>query len=113
MNAYNILRRTTDDHGNAHFNIIDRAIRGVAAVRNAERRRLLNEWLLRPRRDGLRGKYQACGADKACSVISVSERARTDFWWQRSPFLLYGGGNGTIGTPGIDYILPYWMGRYI
>ena len=31
---------------------------------------------------------------------------------QRSPVQLAGGGNGDIETAGIDYILPYWMGRY-
>jgi hypothetical protein len=35
----------------------------------------------------------------------------TDFLWQRSPFLLYGGGFGTIETAAIDYILSYWMAR--
>jgi len=37
---------------------------------------------------------------------------RTDFLWQRSPFLLVGGGYGTIEGAGLDYILPYWMARY-
>jgi len=45
-------------------------------------------------------------------VIRVPERPTTDFLWQRSPFLLYGGGDGTIEYPGIDYILPYWMARH-
>src|SRR5205085_6231361 len=30
----------------------------------------------------------------------------------RSPFQLAGGGTGLVENPGIDYILPYWMGRY-
>jgi hypothetical protein len=42
----------------------------------------------------------------------MEERVRTDFLWQRSPFLLYGGGSARIEAPGIDYLLPYWMGRY-
>jgi uncharacterized protein (TIGR03437 family) len=73
------------------------------------------QWLERPRRDfyvDLRGKYKACGDDRACDPIPVPERVRTDFLWQRSPYLLYGGGSGRIETPGIDFILPYWMGRY-
>jgi len=40
---------------------------------------------------------------------------KTSAWvllWQRTPFLLVGQGAGTIETAGIDYILPYWMGRY-
>jgi hypothetical protein len=115
--AYNLLRRTTDDHGNAHFNMIDRALKGANARRDEETRRLLGEWLLRPRRDqwlDWRGdpRYPACGEDKACAPIPVPDRINTDFLWQRSPFLLFGGGAGTIETAGIDYILPYWMGRY-
>jgi hypothetical protein len=115
-NAYDVLRRTTDDHRNAHFHMIDRGLKGAAAARDAETRALLNEWLLRPRRDNyvdLRPQYPSCGApDRACSPIPVAERVRTDFLWQRSPFLLYGGGSGVIETPGVDYILPYWMGRH-
>jgi hypothetical protein len=115
--AYNLLRRTTDDHGNAHFNMIDRALKGPDAKRDEETRRLLGEWLSRPRRDvwlDWRGdpRYPACGEDKACDPIPVPDRINTDFLWQRSPFLLYGGGAGTIETAGIDYILPYWMGRF-
>jgi len=45
-------------------------------------------------------------------VLPVVRRVRTDNLWQRSPFLLYGGGAGTIESPGLDYLLPYWMGRY-
>ncbi|HEY7180203.1 MAG TPA: hypothetical protein VIC84_02240 [Blastocatellia bacterium] len=42
----------------------------------------------------------------------IVDRVNTDFLWQRSPFLLFGGGAGAIETAGIDYILPYWMARY-
>ena len=78
---------------------------------------LLEDWLSRPRRDewiDWRGdvRYTACGEDRACSSIPVVDRVRTDFLWQRSPFLLYGGGQGNIEGAGIDYILPYWMARY-
>jgi hypothetical protein len=113
--AYNLLRRTTDDHGNAHFNMIDRALRGPNGGRDAATISWLNEWLLRPRRDpyiDLRGIYPACGTDRACSPIPIRDRVRTDFLWQRSPFLLFGGGGGRIEGAGIDYTLPYWMGRY-
>lgn len=115
--AYNVLRRTTDDHGNPHFNMVDRALKRANSARDAETRRLLDEWLKRPRRDEFLDwrndpRYPACGEDKACQPIPVPDRIRTDFLWQRSPFLLFGGGNGTIEGAGIDYILPYWMGRY-
>ena len=114
MNAYGLLRSTTDAHGNAHFNMIDRALRGQNANRDAETVNLLNAWLTRPRRDywiDLRNKYAACGDDRACTAIPIEDRVNTDFLWQRSPFLLFGGGFGTTETAGIDYILSYWMGR--
>jgi len=51
-------------------------------------------------------------ADRSCVIIPVPQRPNTDFLWQRSPRLLYGGGDGTVETAGIDYILSYWMARY-
>ena len=72
--------------------------------------------LQRPRRDEAvdwRGTYPSCWEeDRACDPIPVPQRVRTDFLWQRSPFLIYGGGIGNIEGAGIDYILPYWMARY-
>jgi hypothetical protein len=114
--GYDTLRRTIDDHENAHFNMIDRALRGPDSRRDAETRILLDKWLARPRRDvwvDLRGEYPSCRQeDRACEAIPIERRVNTDFLWQRSPFLLYGGGTGRIETAGIDYILPYWMARY-
>lgn len=114
--AFDLLRRTTDDHGNAHFNMLDRALRGPDARRDSDTRRLLDEWLTRDTRDlwrDLRPQFDSCRhQDRACAPIPVPLRIRTDFLWQRSPFLLYGGGPGRIEGAGIDYILPYWMARY-
>jgi hypothetical protein len=116
VDAYNSLRRTTEHHGNAHFNMLDRALIGESGGRDAETLTVLDLWLQRPRRDhwiDLRSQYAACGGDdRTCSSIPVNERVNTDFLWQRSPFLLFGGGVGLIQTPAIDYILPYWMARY-
>ena len=115
LRAYDALRRRTRSHMNAHFNVIDRALSGPDAARDAEIVQALDQWLRRPRRDywiDLRGKYLSClQADRACNVIPVAQRINTDFLWQRSPFLLYGGGFGTTETAGIDYILSYWMAR--
>jgi hypothetical protein len=114
--AYAILRRTTESHGNAHFNAIDRALRGADVVRDAQTADLLEAWLERPRRDEYVDWtccYALCGENRSCEPIPVSERVRTDFLWQRSPFQLAGGGAGTIETAGIDYILPFWMIRHI
>ncbi len=114
--AYDILRNHTDDHGNAFFNMIDRALNGPNPARDAETKALLEQWLLRTRRDfpvDLRGKVAACAAlDRACQPIPVPQRITTDFLWQRSPFQMVSGGDGLIETAGIDYILPYWMARY-
>ena len=96
--------------------MIDREVNGPNERRDAETRQLLEDWLLRPRRDtpvDLRDIYPACGGeDRACAPIPVSDRARTDFLWQRSPFQLDGSGTGKIEGAGIDYILPYWMARF-
>src|SRR5262245_12904787 len=114
--AYDVLWHHTDDQKNAFFNMIDRALSGPNDARDADTREMLIEWLLRPRRDqpiDLRGVYPACGSpDQACVPVPIVDRPRTDFLWQRNPFLLVGQGTGTIETAGIDYILPYWMGRY-
>jgi hypothetical protein len=114
MRAYDELRRTTDNHGNAFFNMLDRVIKGGNSGHDLETIELLDLWLKRPRRDNwrdLRGTQPACGDDRACAPIPVESRINTDFLWQRSPFLFYGGGLGQIETAGIDYILPYWMSR--
>lgn len=113
--AYRMLRGRTGHHGNAHFNMVDLALTGPNDGREAETIVLLNEWLQRPRRDywvDLQGRHAACGENRACNPVPAAARVNTDFLWQRTPFLLFGGGAGTIATPGIDYILPYWMARY-
>jgi hypothetical protein len=112
--AYDELRSTTDGHGNAFFNMIDRAVGSANKQRDTETRALLDAWLLRPRTDVYRdftGEFPSCG-NNACKPLPVEDRVTTDFVWQRSPFQLTGGGNGDIETAGIDYILPYWMGRF-
>jgi uncharacterized protein (TIGR03437 family) len=114
--AYDLLRGHTANHGNAFFNMIDRALNGVNASRDAETRALLDQWLLRSRRDVFvdnRGKFPSCGdPNTACNPLPVPARVTTDFLWQRSPFQMTGGGDGLIESAGIDYILPYWMARY-
>ena len=114
--AYDVLRNHTRDQKNAFFNMIDRALNGPDAARDAETVMMLDDWLKRPRRDvyvDLHGKLPSCNApDEACSPVPVALRPTTDFIWQRNPFNLSGGGSGTIETAGIDYILPYWMARF-
>jgi hypothetical protein len=117
MNAFATLRGCTNTHENAHFNMIERGLNGPDAARDHDTEKYLKLWLKRPRRDyyvDLSGKYPSCGGDRSCRVIPIDERVNTDFLWQRSPFLLYPDrrGEGTIETAAIDYLLPYWMGRY-
>jgi hypothetical protein len=114
LQAFAILRACTGTHQNAHFNMIERGLLGPDDLRDTETVNLLTLWLQRPRRDYYvdnTGKYPQCGA-YACAPIPVDHRYTTDFLWQRNPFQLAGGGAGTIETPGVDYILPYWMARY-
>lgn len=115
VRIYDVLRRCTQTHKNAHFNMVDRSINGPRTARDAATVRFLGEWLTRPRRaffTDVSDKYAACGENRACSPVPVYDRPNTDFLWQRSPFLLYGGGDSTVETAAIDYLLPYWMGRY-
>lgn len=112
---YRTFRSIVAGHGNAFFNVVDRALTGPNTQRDTESAQFLAQWLERPRRDfyvDLRSRYKTCGEDRSCDPIPVVERVRTDFLWQRSPFLLFGGGSGRIEAPGIDFILPYWMARY-
>jgi hypothetical protein len=112
--AYERFRKAVASHGNAAFNAVDLALRGANETRDTETAELLRHWLQRPPRDewlDLRDAVPACGKDRACDPIPVPLRVRTDYLWQRSPFLLYGGGVGRIQEPGIDFILPYWMAR--
>ena len=114
LDAYRLFRRTVDDHDNAHFDMIDRVLEGPNPLRDLRAALLLAEWTLRPRRDysiDWRGQVAECGENRACQALPVIDRVRTDFVWQRSPFQMYGGGDGFIETAGIDYLLPYWMAR--
>ncbi|MFN2637440.1 MAG: hypothetical protein ABR585_10470 [Gemmatimonadaceae bacterium] len=115
LSAFTKLRNCTRSHQNAHFNMIERGLQGINATRDAQTVDMLGRWLLRPRRNVLvdnNGKYPACATNRACSPIPVQDRYTTDFLWQRSPFQLKGGEDGAVPTPGVDYILPYWMARY-
>lgn len=112
--AYQRVRNYTAAHRNAFFNMIDRALRGADFTRDAETRVLLDQWLQRSKRDtfaDVTRTVQVCNG-RACDPVPVPLRPPTDFLWQRDPFQLAGGGSGLIEGAGIDYILPYWMGRY-
>jgi hypothetical protein len=114
--AYAIYWNAVKTHMNPHFNMIDRALNGANTTRDLQTVAYLNQFLERPRRDvyvDLEGQFPSCvSSDQSCNPIPIPQRVTTDFLWQRSPFQLVGGGSGTIEGAGIDYILPYWMGRY-
>ena len=114
--AYAVYWNAIKTHMNPHFNMIDRALNGPNATRDAQTAAYVSQFLQRPRRDvyvNLEGRFPSCvSADQSCNPIPIPLRVTTDFLWQRSPFQLVGGGSGTIEGAGIDYILPYWMGRY-
>jgi uncharacterized protein (TIGR03437 family) len=112
--TYGTLRSYTASHQNAFFNMIDRALRGPDAARDAETRALLDQWLLRSRRDftvDVSSKVAVCGSE-ACQPVPVALRPPATFLWEVDPFHLQGGGSGIIENAGVDYILPYWMARY-
>jgi hypothetical protein len=112
--AYKIVRDYTASHQNAFFDMVDRALQGVNASRDTEMCSLLGQWLERPARDDyvdLTHLLRLCGSE-ACQPVPVSLRPPTDYLWQRDPFQVAGGSGGTVESAGIDYILPYWMGRY-
>ena len=116
QSAYQYFRDATKNHMNPHFNMIDRALNGPDATRDAETPAYLFQWLQRSRRDFFvdhRGQYPSCvSSDQSCDPLPIPQRVPADFLWQISPFQLDGGGSGLIEGAGIDYILPYWMGRY-
>jgi hypothetical protein len=116
LSAYQYFRDATKNHMNAHFNMIDRALNGPDAARDADTPAYLFQWLQRSRRDFFvdhRGQYSSCvSPDQSCDPLPIPQRVPADFLWQISPFQLDGGGSGLIEGAGIDYILPYWMGRY-
>jgi uncharacterized protein (TIGR03437 family) len=115
LGAYVDVRNYTASHQNPFFDMIDHALRGANNF-DTEVQPLLDQWLLRPKRDlyidDSKVAPVCASTGEACSPVPVPIRPTTDFLWQRDPFQLAGGGYDTIEGAGVDYILPYWMGRY-
>jgi uncharacterized protein (TIGR03437 family) len=113
--AYAIFWNYVGGQQNAFFNMMNRALNSPDSVRDAATVSMLNQWLQRPTRDpyvDLTGVLPSCSGGEACNPVPIPQRPTTDFLWQRDPYQLAGGGQGTIEGAGIDYILPYWMARY-
>lgn len=116
-NGFDILRKTTDDHLNPFFDLVDTAVNGHDYTRDERTKAALGSWLARPKENtwvDLSDRYAPCGdrTDRTCEVIPIEDRVPTDFLWQRSPFQLQGGVWPNIENSGLDYSLPYWMARY-
>lgn len=115
QDAWETLRGVTREHGNPHFDMLARVVEGPDPDRDRAIKRMLKDWLKRPRRIGYEDRsdeYAACGDNQACDALPTLARPPTDFLWQRSPFLLSGGLGGDVEGSGIDYLLPFWMARY-
>lgn len=52
-------------------------------------------------------------AEYADQALFVQQRPMSDFIWQRPPARLPNEGEAAREYPGIDFLLPYWMGRSI
>ena len=62
------------------------------------------------------GRYVIPGSSgslRAHEPLPVARRTPTDFLWQRPPNQLRGSEERRHQAPGIDYLLPYWMIRYL
>jgi hypothetical protein len=52
------------------------------------------------------------GRKQACQPVPMNHRPADVFEWKENPYRLDGGGEGSLEFSGVDYLLPYWMGRY-
>jgi hypothetical protein len=52
------------------------------------------------------------GRAQACDPVPMDRRPADVFEWKENPYRLDGGGEGNLEFSGVDYLLPYWMGRY-
>jgi len=134
--GFRILRKALHHHLQAHFNMCAIGISASqAGTYGPETKSLLQLFLKRHRRDV---SFTVTGVETAVyTPLGVSapgldldgaptgqpvviskyplppdKRPSTDFLWQRDPFRLQSGGDGTVEEPGVDYTLPYWMARY-
>lgn len=52
------------------------------------------------------------GRLQSCKPLPIQDRPADSFEWKENPYRLKGGGDGLTRFAGVDYLLPYWMGRY-
>lgn len=77
----------------------------------AEKRNILKKNSLRPEicRSFWKDRH---GDPQACIPLPIQDRPSDSFEWKANPYRLDSGGDGKIFYAGVDYLLPYWMGRY-
>jgi hypothetical protein len=139
--AFGVMDKTTRDDVNAHFEAITYALTGDPG-RRGDAVSHLRQWRDYRARIDLGGEtdnLSRCGAGLECvpqdqyeihlgghavvipgtsaelrarHPLPVAERPPTDFLWQRAPTQLNGSTAATFESPGVDYLLPYWMLRY-
>ncbi len=135
--GFRTMRRAIRFHANAYFNLVELTVfedQPELLSRDREllveeSRQLLTDWLDRPaimEALDLSGDdtidlvlFPGLSESKQPETISrrplpVAERPGTDFLWQRSPFGLLSldiHPLRAIRPPGVDLLLPYWMGR--
>jgi hypothetical protein len=118
------LWRYVQNHRNTHFNFLYAAASGDASGLD-DAMRSLRELSLKPLRDWsspLRGtdcyppRPVLLYGDVSAYVVPVHLRKPTEYFiWQKDPFQTGDGAAYTEGlneATGLDFILPYWMGRH-
>ncbi len=56
-------------------------------------------------------KKVLAGGERLEHALLAHEQVPSDFLWQRSPTVSHGSADMPYETPGLDLLLPYWMGR--
>lgn len=136
LQAIDVMRAGTGHHQNAWFDAVyGMAVPAVAAQMGPQVKAGLQHWALRDRRQKpvdltndptiVKATFQQSASTAtvpgqsgppptqivAKYPIPIEKRPPTDFLWQRDPFSLKGGGRLTSQEPGVDLVLPYWLGR--
>ncbi len=139
--AFGVMDATTGDDVNAHFEAITHAVTGEQERFDASVQHL-RDWRdyrhnihLGPvdNSSGCGVEFDCVPEDQVTAQLNaqqttvrpgtsskqradiplpVAKRPPTDFLWQRAPTVLTGSESATHQSPGVDYLLPYWMLRY-
>lgn len=133
-----IMRRFTGHHQNAHFDLVQAAFDpSLRAAKHSEVRELIRQFVKRNHREvapsvvDLTGVTYATYALPTLTLPGQQPKPATvtlptapiavpirklegNFLWQRSPFspTSVGAGNPYKENPGIDLLVPYWMGKF-